>query len=33
MGINTADQFPVRERLIYLNHAAVSPLSSRPPTP
>jgi len=22
-----ADQFPVRERLIYLNHAAVAPLS------
>src|SRR3974390_140118 len=22
-----ADQFPVRERLVYMNHAAVSPLS------
>ena len=24
-----ADQFPVRENLIYLNHAAVAPLSRR----
>ena len=28
-----ASQFPVRERLTYLNDAAVSPLRNPPPTP